>query len=157
MSSSSVTHASFTLARSYAATPAQVFAAFADPTLKARWFAGPPDWEQEDGIFEFRVGGRETNRGGPKGGPVHAFAATYYDIVPNERIVYAYEMHMDATRISVSLATIEFAPEEAGTRLTLTEHGAFLDGHDSPALREEGTTYLLDALGGALTQQPTTV
>jgi hypothetical protein len=30
--------------------------------------------------------------------------------------------------------------------LTLTEHGAFFDGLDSPARREQGTGSLLDAL-----------
>jgi dihydrofolate reductase len=35
-------------------------------------------------------------------------------------------------RISVSLATVELAPEGAGTRLVFTEQCAFLDGHDTP-------------------------
>lgn len=46
--------------------------------------------------------------------------------------------------------TIEFEPESAGTRLTLTEHGAFLDGHEPPLLREQGMGSLLDALGETL-------
>ena len=41
---------------------------------------------------------------------MHRFDSLYYDIVPDERIVYSYEMHLDDKRISVSLATIEFAP-----------------------------------------------
>ena len=35
-----VTHASFTLERSYPVPPGRVFAAWADPALKSRWFAG---------------------------------------------------------------------------------------------------------------------
>ena len=35
-----VTHASFTLERSYPTPPARVFAAWADPALKSRWFTG---------------------------------------------------------------------------------------------------------------------
>ena len=42
------------------------------------------------------------------------------------------------------------APAGKGTRLTLTEHGAFLDGHEDPALREQGTRWLLEKLGEAL-------
>jgi hypothetical protein len=57
--------------------------------------------------MDFRVGGREVNSGGPKGGPVLVFNAFYQDIVANERIVYTYDMHLDDQRISVSLATIE--------------------------------------------------
>jgi hypothetical protein len=33
-----------------------------------------------------------------------------------------------------------------GTRLVYTEQGAFLDGHDDPREREQGTGGLLDAL-----------
>ena len=84
------------------------------------------------------------------------YDALYYDIVEDERIVIAYEMHMDDARISVSLATVEFSPAGTGTRLLLTEQGAFLDGHDTPAQREHGTGELLDSLGAALERQPAT-
>ena len=36
-----------------------------------------------------------------------AYDARYQDIVPNERIIYSYDMHLDDKRISVSLATVE--------------------------------------------------
>ena len=81
---------------------------------------------------------------------MHTFEARYWDIVPNERIVYAYDMHLDDTRISVSLATIQLQPTTGGTRLVLTEQGAFLDGHDTVAAREHGTGELLDSLGAFL-------
>jgi uncharacterized protein YndB with AHSA1/START domain len=76
--------------------------------------------------------------------------------VPDERIVYAYEMHRDETRISVSLATVQLEAEGVGTRLTYTEQGAFLDGEDEPEYREQGTGSLLDALGAELGRQPAT-
>ena len=63
-------------------------------------------------------------------------------------------MYLDGTRISVSLATVEFRPEGAGTRLIFTEQGAFLDGYDDPAQREQGTRDLLDALGTELRREP---
>ena len=75
--------------------------------------------------------------------------------VPNQRIIYAYDMHLDDERISVSLATIEFSDESGGTRLVLTEHGAYLDGLDKPEDREHGTNFLLDALGAVLEQETT--
>ena len=150
----SVTHSTFTLERTYGASPARVFAAFAVPEQKAVWFAGPPEWPLAAFEVDFRVGGRELNRGGPKEGPMHSFEALYYDIVPDERIVYSYEMHLDDKRISVSLATIELSPAAGGTRLTLTEQGAYLDDFDDPTLRETGTSDLLDALGAFLAQTP---
>jgi uncharacterized protein YndB with AHSA1/START domain len=146
----SVTHATFVLDRTYDAAPARVFAAWADQKAKAKWFVGPDEYESGDHELDFRVGGRERMSGGAPGGPVYTYEARYSDIVPNERIVSTYEMYQDKTRISVSVATIEFAPAADGTRLVVTEQGAFLDGLDTVESREQGTGTLLDALGEAL-------
>jgi uncharacterized protein YndB with AHSA1/START domain len=145
-----ITHGSFSLERRYPASRERVFAAFADPAAKAKWFVGPDDGTTLEASMDFRVGGREVNAGRMPDGTTTRFDAQYYDIVPNDRIVYAYQMHLNDTRISVSLATIELHPDGAGTRLVLTEHGAFLDGFDDPKLREQGTNDLLDALGRSL-------
>lgn len=150
----SVTHSTFSLERTYDASPARVFAAFADPEQKARWFLGPDEWSQDAFEVDFRVGGREMNRASLKDGPSHTFDARYYDIVPEQRIVYSYDMHLDDKRISVSLATIELAAAGDSTRLTLTEQGAYLDDFDDPKLRETGTLDLLEALGAYLAQTP---
>jgi uncharacterized protein YndB with AHSA1/START domain len=150
MTARSVRHASFTIERTYPAARERVFKAFADPRSKAKWFVGPDNWDKSNHQLDFRVGGKETVSGGPPGGPVHHYSCTYQDIVPNERIVTTYEMHLDTTRISVSLATVEFTAAWSGTRLVLTEQGAFLDGFDKPEQREEGTRGLLDQLGTAL-------
>jgi uncharacterized protein YndB with AHSA1/START domain len=150
MSKRSTHHATFVIERTYAVPPARVFHAWADQKAKARWFVGPEEWESSGHELDFRVGGRERIAGGPPGGPVHAYEALYQDIVPNERIVYTYDMHSDDKRISVSLATVEFTPAGSGTRLILTEQGVFLDGFDSEVSREEGTHGLLDKLEVAL-------
>jgi uncharacterized protein YndB with AHSA1/START domain len=147
----SVTHATFTIERTYRASPARVFAAFADPAAKAAWFGGPDEWERHGAhAFDFRVGGRERLSAGPKGGTVHTFESTYHDIVPNARIVYSYDLHLGERHISVSLTTIELKPAGKGTRLIFTEQGAFLDGYDDAGSREHGTRGLLDKLGAAL-------
>jgi uncharacterized protein YndB with AHSA1/START domain len=150
MTERSVEHASFVVERTYDASPARVFAAWASPAAKGRWFSGPDEWEKSNHELDFRVGGRERVSGGPKGGPVHVYEARYQDIVPNERIILSYDMHLDDIRISVSLATVEFKPVGARTRLIYTEQGAFLDGYDDPAGREHGTRALLDNLEAAL-------
>ena len=142
-----VTHATFTIERTYDASPARVFAAWADPAAKRRWFAGPGEAGTSEHQLDFQVGGRESNRGRPPGGPIYTFEARYQDIVPDQRIVYTYDMYLDKTRISVSLATVEFEAMDNGIRLIVTEQGAYLDGHDKPQYREQGTNDLLDALG----------
>ena len=150
MTDRSTEHATFVIERSYAAPPARVFAAWADPAQKASWFVGPDEWITLSRETHFRVGGRERLATGPQGGTVHKFDCCYQDIVPGERIVYTYDMHLDDTRVSVSLTTVEFKPDGAGTRLIFTEQGVFLDGTDSAATREQGTHGLLDKLGAAL-------
>ena len=87
---------------------------------------------------------------------MHSFDALYQDIVPNERIIYTYDMHLDETRVSVSLATVEFKPASAGTLLIITEQGAFLDGYDDAGSREQGTRWLLDKLEASLSREAAT-
>jgi uncharacterized protein YndB with AHSA1/START domain len=143
MTQRSTHHATFVIEQTYGASPERVFNAWADPAAKGRWFVGPDEWKKSDHVLDFRVGGRERLSGGPPGGPVHSFDGTYRDIVPNRRIIYEYDMHLDEKRISVSLATVELEPAGTGTRLIFTEQGAFLDGYDNAADREHGTRELL--------------
>jgi uncharacterized protein YndB with AHSA1/START domain len=88
------------------------------------------------------------------GGKTSAFGASYQDIVPNQRIIYAYGMKIDGVPISVSLATIEFRPAGSGTLLVITEQGAFLDGYEDGGSRENGTGMLLDRLAASLESEP---
>ena len=148
MTARSAEHGSFTITRTYPVPPDRVFDAWASQEAKARWFGAPGSTAYE---LDFRVGGAESNRGGPPGGPVYTYDATYRDIVRNERIVYDYVMECDEALISVSVTTVEFAASGSGTTLSFTEQGVFLDGGDTPAIREKGTGELLDALGDALT------
>jgi uncharacterized protein YndB with AHSA1/START domain len=142
----STTHSTFVIERDYKAAPAKVFDAFANPQSKAKWFGGPEEWEKSNHKLDLRVGGKESVSGGPPGGVVHSYNAEYWDIVPNERIVSSYEMHLDKQRISVSLATMEFKPNGSGTKFVLTEQGVFLDGYDDSGERERGTLELIAQL-----------
>ncbi len=100
--------------------------------------------------FDFRVGGREYVKGTWPGGRTSTFDARYFDILPDRRIVYAYDMYVDDAKISVSPAPVEFAPEGGGTRLRCTEQAAFLNGYEYGGSRERDTAGLLDKLGKAL-------
>lgn len=145
-----VVHDSFTIERRFAQPPARVFAAWSSADAKARWFVGPDGWTLRERRLDFRVGGREKVVGGWPGGMTSDFDAIYHDIVPDRRIVYSYGMHVDDRRISVSLATITFEPNGAGTLLRVTEQGAFLDGYEDKGSRERGTAGLIDQLAASL-------
>ena len=154
MTQYSVAHDSFVIERTYDIPIGQVFRAWADPRLKARWFAGSADALGAGYELDFRVGGLEVNRGGPPGGTVYTYESEFRDIVPEQRIVYTYQMYADEARISVSVATVQFRSQGASTQLVLTEQGVFLDGHDTVDQREEGTRSLLDSLAAILQGAP---
>jgi uncharacterized protein YndB with AHSA1/START domain len=148
----SVTHATFHLERSYDATPTRVWKALTDPMAKALWFgASSEQLEILERSMNVHPGGRERLKGRWGGQVVSTFDATYYDVIDNERLVYCYEMHLDERKISVSVATLQLKSEAKGTRLMVTEQGAYLDGYDDAGSRERGTGELLDALGQSLT------
>ena len=147
MTNRSVNHTTFVIERSYPAQPARVFAAWASWEAKGIWM-DDPDYKSDgsDGELDFRVGGHERFGGLTPEGTTYRYDALYYDIVPDQRIVYSYEMYAGEDRMSVSLTTVEIVPEGEGTRLTYTEQGAYLDDLDQPGLRQEGVTEMLDGL-----------
>ena len=148
----SVVHATFHLKRTYDAPVARVWKALTDETAKQKWFGGTPgQWVLLERHMDVRVGGRERLKGRWEGGVVSTFDATYHDVIPNERLIYTYEMHLDDKKISVSLATLQLRAEAGKTTLMVTEQGAFLDGYDDAGSREQGTGHLLEALGASLT------
>ena len=154
MKDRSVNHSTFVIERRYGADPAKVFGAWADAAAKEIWM-DDPDYKSDGSEYEldFRVGGHERFGGVTPEGSRYSYDAQYYDIVPDQRIVYSYEMYSGDDRMSVSLATVEIVPDQDGTRLTYTEQAAFLDGIDKPEGREEGTAWMLDNLGTYLTSQ----
>jgi uncharacterized protein YndB with AHSA1/START domain len=150
MSDRSAIPVTFVIQRGCTVPPARVFAAFSDPETKARWQESSETEAVDDDAetyieFDFRVGGHE-RFAFAMDGVTFSYDAEYFDIVPNERIVYCYTMHANGKPDSISVVTIELGAEGAGTALTYTEQGVFLDNIDDPADRERGTADLLDNL-----------
>jgi uncharacterized protein YndB with AHSA1/START domain len=145
MTARSADHATFVIERRLAASAAKVFAAWADPAKKRRWFACHDDWQTLEHHLDFRVGGSERNAVAAAGA-IHRMEAQYLDIVPDARIVYAYAMVVGDVRISVSLVTVAFEERAAATLMTFTEQVVFLDGHGALDERREGTAVGLDRL-----------
>jgi uncharacterized protein YndB with AHSA1/START domain len=146
MDDHSVAHSTFSLERTYKASPARVFAAWTEPAAKAKWFAGP-DAEHR---LDFRVGGREVVRGANSAGDVLTFEAVYHDIAPSTRIVHSSTLSVGSKVATVSVTTVEISPAGDGTRLVLTEQGTYLDGLEEPSWREQGTSQQLDNLDAEL-------
>ena len=142
MSPRQAIQSTFTQERTYPASRDRVFAAWADPPVKASWFA--PDALRYE--LDFCVGGQELLHASHEGGVLQV-ASTYHDIVNAERIVYTSSLAFDDRIATVSLTTVEFHDDGTGTRLILCEQGTFLDGLEQPDWREQGTSSWLDALG----------
>lgn len=147
-----VIHDTFAIERTYPAPVSRVFAAFASKEAKDAWGdtgdLSEPGPDAGDSEFDFRIGGHERFGIGMQD-MTFRYDALYYDIVPDQRIIYSYEMYANDARISVSVATIEFAATAEGTALMWTEQGAYLDGFDgdqAPELRRGGTAEMLDGL-----------
>jgi len=146
VSERTVVHDTIVIERRFAASPMQVFAAWADPVARDRWDVPGDDWVLADSEHDFRVGGREYCLFGPPGAPRLRGEGLYMDIVPDRRIVMAGTMSDGGTVISVSLGTVEILPDSAGTLMIYTEQAAFLDDGDAPAARRKGWRQILDRL-----------
>jgi uncharacterized protein YndB with AHSA1/START domain len=153
MTARTAQHGTIRLERRYKAPPARVFAAWAEPKARAKWDV-PGRWVIAEQTFDFREGGRELKRFGPKNDPRFVADTLYLDIVPQRRMVFSYSMTSRGTPISVSLTTIEISAAplsgDKDTHLLLTEQIVFLDGHDNAANREEGLASMLDKIGETL-------
>jgi uncharacterized protein YndB with AHSA1/START domain len=159
----SIKHGSFVIERYYNYDTAALYRAWTDPSAKARWFNGPADkWTEVLREMDVRVGGRERAVGKFADGSESRFEALYFDVVPDRRLVYTYDMYWQGKKISVSLASVEFVLQgkdgSRGTKLIVTEQHAFLDGYEDAGNRERGTQGLMDnlevALGGGDTRVP---
>ncbi len=152
-----VTHDTFVIERTYPASPNRVFATFADPAKKRRWFADTDQANSEQHQMDFRVGGKErTERRMGKDTPFPGAALVndtiYHDIVPDTRIVFGYTMTLADHRMSASLATVEFVPDGKSTKLIFTDQGAYFENSDGPQRRQHGWSVILDKIASELSR-----
>jgi uncharacterized protein YndB with AHSA1/START domain len=156
MEQQSVIHNTFVIEKSYSAKPERVFAAFADPSKKRRWFVEGENHSVESYEMDFREGGKEKaqlrfNPGLPVvGGLACTNETSYLDVVPNKRLVFASVMMIEGKSISASLCTIELLATEKGTDLLFTHQAAFFEGSDGPEMRKGGWEKLLTNLDSEL-------
>ena len=149
MTPRSATHTSFAIERDFAASPQAVFRAWADPQAKRRWSDCHPE-HTEHYSLDFRALGRETHRVVVPGGVVQLVEKVFFDIVQDERIVFAYDIGVDGRRLSVSLVTVALRATPQGTHMDYVEQLTYLDGHEDRAERVRGTAQGLDRLALAV-------
>lgn len=143
-------HSTFRITRTYPHAPERVFRAFAEKDSVRRWRVEDENCEVLEFSYDFRVGGAEVSRFIFAGGPEIRLDAQFQDIIPSDRIIFAYRMAVGPILLSVSLTTIEFDRVAEGTRLTFTEQGAYFDGPDAEVNREEGAQFILEKLAQEL-------
>lgn len=154
----STVHNTFVIEHHYPYPPEKLYAAFADPARKRRWFADSTERAAEEFEMDFRVGGAEriVYRMGadtPFPGIALSTIGHYQDIVANQRVVIAQTMSLGGRHISSALVTFEFVPNAAGADLVLTHQAAFYEGSDGPKMREGGWRVKVDQLTKALEQE----
>jgi uncharacterized protein YndB with AHSA1/START domain len=146
MKNTSSEHATLTIERQVKASATRVFAAWANSETKRQWFACHDEWVQLEYSLDFRIGGAERNHVSDTDGVLHAYEARFIDIIPNARIIYAYDMKLGDTRISASLATVTLEATANGTTMVFTEQVVFLDGYADNGSRLQGTEILIDRI-----------
>ncbi len=142
-------HTDFVIEREFAATPAEVFAAWADPAARMAWSNCHPENTREHRL-DFRVHGHEVYEATAVNGDIERVDRFFFDIVDGQRIAFAYDISFGTKRLSVSLVTVEFFPTDFGTRMVYSEQLAYLDGHEDRAERMRGTAEGFDRLGQLL-------
>ena len=151
----SIKHGSFVIERHLQLRPRGAVSRVDRSSRQGALVQRPADkWTEQVREMDVRVGGRERVIGKFVDGSESRFEALYFDIVPERRLVYTYDMYWQGKKISVSLASVEFVAlgkdSSQGTKLIVTEQHAFLDGYEDAGNRERGTLGLMDNLEVAL-------
>lgn len=135
----------FHTTRAYAASPAAVFAAFADPVRLARWW-GPKGFRNSFAVCDFRPGGSWTfTMHGPDGSD-YPNASVFAEIEPARRVV------IDHVCQPLFRLTVELEPQGTGTLLHWTQ--VFASAETAAAVAhivQPANEQNLDRLGAELT------
>lgn len=152
MAHQSLKHATLSIERICAAPVARVFAAFADPVERARW--GNPS---ESSAFaydeaDFREGGIDVFHCGERSNPQYRGVTRYYDIVPGQRIVSSEVVEVRGSKLLITMATVTFEPEGAGTKVSVVAQLTSLAGEQMLDGAKIGHNAALDNLVEAMRQ-----
>lgn len=113
----------------FSAPPAFVFGLWSHPSLVSAWW-GPEGHRLTTCEIDFRPGGNwRFNM--EKAGAAHWAHGTYHEVVPDRHLLFSYHFPMFDVH---SIVSLRFAPQGAGTAMTLLQTGfpnqEHLTGHN---------------------------
>ncbi|HMR76786.1 MAG TPA: SRPBCC domain-containing protein [Polyangiaceae bacterium] len=141
-----VMHDTIRLERQLAHPPSAVFAAYADVDQRVAWTAPSDD---EIVVFEaddFRVGGLDQFRCGPRRAPDFVGTTRYDHIIDNELIVFTERLVHGDQLLAMSLITWALTPTATGTTLVITDQVTSLAGQGPIDGSRDGYAAILDRL-----------
>lgn len=107
--------------RVFKAPPDQVFKAWTDPAILAKWW-GPEGFTSPDAKLDVRVGGKwRSTMVGPKG-EAHIVSGVYREIAPPSRLVMTWGWEQDGQRGHETVVDLTFEAVGAGTRMRLVQN-----------------------------------
>lgn len=130
MAESMIDHGTVVVERTIKVPVARAYAAYADATERARWAA-----PSETAVFiyeetDFKVGGRDVARCGPKEDPRFRVESRYVDIVPGQRIMTTDTVHDSDKLLTANIITMEFSDNAQSTRVKVTVQVTSLVGSE---------------------------
>jgi len=146
MEAASILHATLVFERSIPAMTDQVFAAYSDITVRKKWGAPSDNTALIYDKADFREGGEDVFRCGPKSNPNIHGVTRYLDIVANRHIVSSETITIDGRRLCTSLITLELNTEGDHTKLKSTTQLVSFIGQEMVRGHENGTNASLDNL-----------
>jgi uncharacterized protein YndB with AHSA1/START domain len=135
------------LEREFEATPEEVFDAWTNPEVLARWWMAWPNWDCPGCEVDLRVGGQYVLRSRDgKSGIVHAVAGEYREVDRPRRLVYTWcwQGESGVEPGLVTLVTVDFVALGERTRVVVEHVG--LGSEDSRARHGEGWNGAFDSL-----------
>jgi uncharacterized protein YndB with AHSA1/START domain len=139
-------HATLVFEREISASPPAVFAAIADVAARMQWGTPSDTAVLIYDAADFREGGQDHFRCGPKTNPNIRGLTQYLDIVPDSRVISSESLVVDGRRLCVSLTTLELFPYGKGTKLKSTTQLASFFGEDMVKGHTMGINASLDGL-----------
>jgi uncharacterized protein YndB with AHSA1/START domain len=142
-----IVHETLVLERNLSAPPSRVFAAVADPRVRATWTVPSDDEVLIYSATDFRPGGVDRFTCGLRTDPIHDGEVHYLEIAPDERVIYSERLSTEGSLVAISLITWELRQSGGGTRLTITDQMASLAGRGPVEGSIAGYTAALANLG----------